>query len=178
MNRAALEHIVRASAAVSNEREIVVIGSQAVLGQFPNAPAALLASIEADVFPRYAPSKSDLIDGALGELSKFHEEFGYYAHGIDDTTATLPDGWADRLIPIQNENTGGAIGWCIDVHDLALSKLVAGRDKDLDFVSVLMRERMVTPGILDERLQVLPVSPERRARISARLLAMAPAAGH
>ena len=55
MNRAALEHILRAAAAVADEREIVVIGSQAVLGQFPNAPAALLVSIEADVFPRHAP---------------------------------------------------------------------------------------------------------------------------
>lgn len=86
-------------------------------------------SLDADVFPRYAPDKSDLIDGAIGELSMFHETYGYYAHGIDDTTATLPAGWANRLVPINNENTGGAIGWCLDVHDLALSKLVAGRDK-------------------------------------------------
>jgi hypothetical protein len=75
---------------VANEHEIVVIGSQAVLGQFPNAPEALLASIEADVFPRHAPDKSALIDGAIGELSMFHQTFGYYAHGVDDTTATLP----------------------------------------------------------------------------------------
>jgi hypothetical protein len=92
MNRAALEHILRAASAISNEREFVVIGSQAVLGQFPAAPAALLASIEVDVYPRYAPDKSDLIDGALGELSAFHQSFGYYAHGVDDTTATLPAG--------------------------------------------------------------------------------------
>jgi hypothetical protein len=61
MNRAALEHILRAAAAVADEHEIVVIGSQAVLGQFPNAPEALLVSTEADVFPRHAPDTSDLI---------------------------------------------------------------------------------------------------------------------
>ena len=72
MNRAALEHIVRAAAAACGEREIVIIGSQAVLGQFPHAPETLLASLDADVFPRYAPDKSDLIDGAIGELSMFH----------------------------------------------------------------------------------------------------------
>ena len=71
MNRAALEHIVRAAAAACGEREIVIIGSQAVLGQFPHAPETLLASLDADVFPRYAPDKSDLIDGAIGELSMF-----------------------------------------------------------------------------------------------------------
>jgi hypothetical protein len=121
MNRASLEHILRAAAAVANEHDIVVIGSQAVLGQFPDAPEALLVSIEADVFPRHAPDKSVLIDGAIGELSRFHQEFGYYAHGVDDTTATLPTGWTDRLIPIHNENTAGATGWCLEVHDLAIS---------------------------------------------------------
>jgi hypothetical protein len=67
-----------------------VIGSRAVLGQFPRAPGALLVSIEADIYPRQAPAKSDLIDGAIGELSMFHQTFGYYAHGVDETTATLP----------------------------------------------------------------------------------------
>ena len=76
MDRAALEHILRAASAIANEREFVVIGSQAVLGQFPNAPDELLASIEVDVYPRYAPEKSDLIDGAIGELSTFHQTFG------------------------------------------------------------------------------------------------------
>jgi hypothetical protein len=90
MNRAALEHILRAAAAIADERDFVVIGSQAVLGQFPHAPDALLVSIEADIYPRQAPVKSDLIDGAIGELSMFHQTFGYYAHGVDETIATLP----------------------------------------------------------------------------------------
>lgn len=119
MNRQALEHILRAASAAAGERELVVIGSQAVLGQFPNAPESLLSSIDADVYPRHAPEKSDLIDGAIGELSRFHETFGYYAHGVDDTTATLPHGWETRLVPIENANTGGAVGWCLDEHDLA-----------------------------------------------------------
>jgi hypothetical protein len=157
MNRAALEHILRAAAAVADEHDFVVIGSQAILGQFPEAPAALLASIEADVFPRSAPDKSVLIDGAIGELSAFHQSFGYYAHGVDDTTATLPSGWVDRLVPIHNENTGGATGWCLEVHDLAVSKLVAGRDKDVAFLRVLLRERMASAGVLRERLSQLAV---------------------
>jgi hypothetical protein len=156
MNRAALEHILRAAAAIADERDFVVIGSQAVLGQFPHAPDALLASIEADIYPRQAPAKSDLIDGAIGELSMFHQTFGYYAHGVDETTATLPAGWVDRLVPFANANTGGATGWCLEVHDLAVSKLVAGREKDVDFVRVLVRERMVNPAVLQERVTMLP----------------------
>ena len=178
MNRAALEHIVRAAAAAAGEREIVIIGSQAVLGQFPDAPDSLLVSLDADVFPRYAPDKSDLIDGVIGELSMFHETYGYYAHGIDDTTATLPSGWADRLVRVSSENTAGAIGWCLEVHDLALSKLVAGRDKDLEYVQVLMREKMVAPSVLHERLKTLPLSPGRLAVVHTRLLATESAAAN
>jgi hypothetical protein len=169
MNRAALEHILRAAAAIANERELVVIGSQAVLAQFPDAPPALLASIEADVYPRHAPGKSDLIDAAIGELSAFHQTFGYYAHGVDDTTATLPAGWDERLVPIQNENTGGAIGWCLEVHDLAVSKLVAGRERDLAFVSVLVRERMVDGRLLRQRLDGLAVPRDQAALLEQRL---------
>ena len=169
MNRAGLEHILRAAAAVSNERDIIVIGSQAVLGQFPDAPEALLTSIEADVFPRHAPDKSLLIDGAIGELSAFHQSFGYYAHGVDETTATLPSGWMDRLVPIHNDNTAGATGWCLEVHDLAISKLVAGREKGLTFLRVLLRERMAAPRVLRERLSTLAASPDRMQALQDRL---------
>lgn len=170
MNRAALEHILRAAAAVANEHEIVVIGSQAVLGQFPNAPEALLVSIEADVFPRHAPDKSALIDGAIGELSMFHQTFGYYAHGVDDTTATLPAGWAQRLVPIHNENTAGATGWCLEVHDLAISKLVAGREKDIGFLRVLLRENMAQAALMRDRLRTLSMSSEHMELLQQRLL--------
>lgn len=76
----------------------MIIGSQAILGSFPDAPEELLASMEADVYPKDAPERSILIDGAIGELSVFHETFGYYAHGVDESTAVLPDGWKDRLV--------------------------------------------------------------------------------
>jgi hypothetical protein len=168
MNRAALEHILRAAAAITNEREIIVVGSQALLGQFPDAPASLLSSIEADVFPRSNPAKSILIDGAIGELSTFHQTFGYYAHGVDETTATLPTGWQDRLVPIRNENTGGATGWCLEVHDLAASKLVAGRQKDLDFVRLLLSESLASAETLASRIEAIPLPPDRLNLIRAR----------
>ncbi len=70
----------------------MVIGSQSILGQFPDAPAALRASIEAGVYPLRRPEPTDLFDGAIGEGSRFHEEFGYYAQGVGEQTAVLPAG--------------------------------------------------------------------------------------
>src|SRR5438105_3220169 len=59
MTREQLEHVIRAAAAISGDDEIVVVGSQAILGQFPAAPAELCVSIEADVYPKNKPEHSD-----------------------------------------------------------------------------------------------------------------------
>lgn len=146
-----------------------MVGSQAILGQFPDAPDSLLVSIEADLYPRRAPGKSDLIDGAIGELSTFHATYGYYAHGVDETTATLPTGWETRLVPVMNDNTAGATGWCLEVHDLACSKLVADRDRDWDFVRVLLEARLVDRATLGERLTQLELPPARVERLRERV---------
>ena len=161
MNRTELEHLIRAASGITGQSELVIVGSQALLAQFPQAPAALLGSMEADLYPRHRPDLSIQIDGAIGERSLFHETFGYYAHGVDETTATLPPGWQDRLVPIRNANTAGATGWCLEVHDLAASKLVAGRQKDLDFVRVLLCEKMVSTDTLGSRIEALPLPPGR-----------------
>ena len=58
MTRAQLEHIIRAAGVIADTQDLVVIGSQAVLGQFPGAPPERLVSNEADVFPRADPRRS------------------------------------------------------------------------------------------------------------------------
>ncbi len=152
MKRSELEHLIRAAGRIAGGREIVVIGSQAVLGQFPDAPIALLASMEADLYPKSDPALADKVDGAIGEGSRFHEQYGYYAQGVAPDTATLPRGWQRRLVRIENSNTGGYAGLCLEVHDLALSKYVAGREKDREFTRELARHEMTDKKILLKRL--------------------------
>lgn len=113
---------------------------------------------------------SILIDGSIGERSIFHETFGYYAHVVDETTAVLPDGWRDRLVRVENENTRGAIGWCLEPHDLAVSKLVAGREKDLAFDRALLRHALIQFPLLAERLAATPLDDARRELCRERLL--------
>lgn len=169
MTRSELEHLIRAAGAIADDREIVVIGSQAVLGQFPDAPATLLASMEADVYPRNRPERADLIDGAIGEGSHFHEQFGYYAQGVGAATATLPKGWQKRLVLVKNANTGGIAGLCLEVHDLAISKYVAGREKDLSFTSALARHAMTRKETLLERSARTKLEPALRRLVEGRI---------
>ncbi len=171
MTRIELEHIIRAAAGISADEEIVIIGSQAILGQFPNAPESLRRSMEADVFPRNFSERWDLIDGSIGEGSVFHETFGYYAQGVEARTAVLPSGWQARLIRICNENTRGATGWTLEVHDLVVAKYVAGRDKDVVFNREIAGHKMASGAILLERLVDTQVEAAVRALVEARIRA-------
>ncbi len=162
MQRKELEHLIRAAAAITNQYEFVIIGSQSILGAQPYAPAALLQSMEADFYPLNDPELADLIDGSIGELSPFHDRFGYYAQGVGPTTAILPKDWQSRLVKIQNENTDLKIGLCLDPTDLAASKLAAGRDKDWLFVSELLRHKFVDHAVLIERIQTLNIDEKRQ----------------
>ena len=169
MNRAQLEHVIRASAAISGDNEIIIVESQSVLGQFPAAPAELLVSVEADVYPKNKPELADLIDGSIGELSPFHTTFGYYAQGVAPETATLPAGWETRLIAVRSSNTQGVTGWCLEIHDLVLSKYIAGREKDLEFVAAAAKHKMVERDELLRRLASMQVDEARRQLAEQRI---------
>jgi hypothetical protein len=54
----------------------------------------------------------------------------------------------------------------LEAHDLAASKLVAGRENDRVFVATLLLEGLIDGEILLERVAGLPVEPERRDSLS------------
>ncbi len=169
MKRNEIEHLIRAAGAITESDEIIVIGSQSILGTYPQAPDALLRSREADLIPIKYPERADLIDGVIGELSPFDETFGYYADGVDKTTAILPDGWETRLVKIANDNTNNIVGLCLEPHDLMVSKLYAGREKDIDFVSAAIDADLVDIDLI--RSRIMRVSSEEKLReiVKARL---------
>lgn len=177
MNRRELEHLIRAASTLSEDDELIIVGSQAILGQFPDAPDELLVSNEADIYPKNLPDRWELIDGSIGELSPFHETFGYYAQGVQEGTAVLPRGWPQRLVPIKTPATLGATGWCISAADLVVSKYVAGRDKDRDYVRTVLRHALVDASWVLELLDETPIDPEHRERLRRLISADAKAVG-
>jgi hypothetical protein len=172
MRRSELEHIIRASGDVSQDDEIVVIGSQSILGQFPDAPIRLLASMEADVYPIHKPELASEIDVAIGEGSSFHETHGYYAQGVGPETAVLPSGWQDRVVIVRNENTNGIAGLCLEVHDLVIAKFVAGRYKDHEFIQELIRHEMIRKDISLSRLAETELQEGETSRINSKIEVM------
>lgn len=170
MRRDQLEHIIRAVGAIVGENELIVIGSQSILGKHPaGLPPEATLSVEADILPVSDPegTKADLIEGTIGEGSLFHETFGIYAQGVGETTARLPEGWRERLIPIRNDNTLGITAHCLEPHDLLISKYLAGRPKDLDFCAAIIRVGLVHEEVLLHRLEHTECTPEERERVAA-----------
>jgi len=171
VRREEFEHVIAAAAHAVDEDEIVVIGSQAILGPCPDAPARLLQSMEADVYPMRHPAKAALIDGALGDGSQFHRSFGYYAHGIGPETAKAPAGWPQRLVRVPVAPRVGSsrspVALCLEPHDLVLAKCVAGRVRDWDFAREALRADIVHGSELLARIRLLPI--DRNAQQHIRL---------
>jgi hypothetical protein len=169
MRREHLEHVLRAASQIAGDPDVLVIGSQSVLGAIPEErlPPAATASIEVDVafFDDPDDRKADQVDGAIGELSAFHETFGYYAQGVSVSTAVLPAGWRDRLVLVETSSTAPGRGYLLDPHDCVVSKLVAGREKDYHFANALIEHGLIDPAVLAERAETVEVSDALRHRL-------------
>ncbi len=169
MRREQLEHVLRAASQIAQETDVLVIGSQSVLGTIPEdrLPAAATASIEVDVafFDDPGDLKADRVDGAIGELSAFHDTFGYYAQGVSVSTAVLPAGWRQRLVVVDTPGTAPGRGHVLDPHDCVVSKLVAGREKDHVFAAALLEHGLIDAAVLAERVETVDVSEGHRQRL-------------
>jgi hypothetical protein len=160
VKRSELAHVLRAACAIAGDSRILVIGSQSILGSFreDELPDEATRSIEADIvfFDDPDESKADAVDGGIGEESLFHESFGVYGQGVGISSATLPSGWLDRLVAFDDPEANPSEALCLDPHDLVISKLVAGREKDFEFAQALIAAGLVKADILRARAQLLP----------------------
>ena len=169
MRREQLEHAIRASCQILGRDEVIVIGSQAILGSYDEEqlPADATMSLEVDILPisnddAETEAMADLLQSVAGEFSPFEDTHGFSIDGVDLGTATLPDGWRDRLVKVQNANTAPPdgktefTGSCLERHDLCASKLCAFREKDINFVFALLEASLVSAGTIAERLRNLP----------------------
>jgi len=103
---------------------------------------------------------------AAGKDSAFMAEFGYYADILRPAIVeTLPAGWETRLQPVSGYDNVFAL----NPYDLALVKLVLGREKDLALLRGMLRLGIVEPAKLRQHYQATPLG-EREARSAGRNL--------
>lgn len=165
MRRDQLEHAIRTACQIIGRDEVIVVGSQSILGTFreDQLPPDATMSVEIDILPIADDNSetgrlADLIEGVAGEFSPFEELHGFSIDGVDLSTSALPTDWRGRLVKVQNANTAAPdgepqyTGWCLDKEDLCVAKLCAFREKDRNFVAALVRSALVDREIILARL--------------------------
>lgn len=172
-----LEHVLAVAAELARTAELVVIGSQAILGSAEQPPEEMLLSMEADVYSTGDPEHADDIDGVIGEGSQFHVTFGYYAHTVGERTAKLPAGWRGRAVTRQIPPRPGSRRPPVSAifpqaEDLLLSKLAAGRDRDIEYVRVALDGGVGDPEVMRGRVDDLPGPEKLRAHVRGLLDAL------
>ena len=178
MKRVELAHILRAASRITSTTDILVVGSQSILGSFDedDLPDEAVGSIEADVafVGEDAAEKALAVDGAIGEESGFHQMNGYYGQGVElDGLIVLPTGWQDRLVRWSSFSSEPGRALCLEPHDLAISKLAAFREKDQECVYALIEAGVLDTAVLLERLAATEVPPAHARRIESWVRAIA-----
>lgn len=169
MRRDQLEHAIRAVCQIIQSSDVIVVGSQSILGTYDESelPAAATMSLEVDILPIADDNAetgrlADLIEGVAGEFSPFEQLHGFSIDGVDLSTSALTDGWRARLVAVSNDNTTGPsgrprfTGWCLDKEDLCVAKLCALPEKDHNFVQALIAAGLVDVLVIVRRLDDLP----------------------
>lgn len=161
MTKSEFEDLLCKAGEVARDRDFFLIGSQSIRGVCPAIPRDFPKTYEADLYPRHHPQAWAVLRRKLGNDSAFFRRTGYYVDCTDPALATLPDGWMERLIPFRTPRTGGVTAWCLEPHDLFVSKLVAWREKDQQFLRAMLKHKLAKPLIVLNRLEDLPVPQER-----------------
>jgi len=156
-----VDHILRAAGAATGETRFVLIGSAAIFAWSTTVPPEMALTREVDLF---APGPdletieriADDLDANLGQASQFDQTYGYYCDGVGPETAILPTDWRDRAKDYSSLGTGGVTATVPHPNDIAVSKLCAGREKDLAWLAVAIRHAIVDPEGMRALLGRLP----------------------
>jgi hypothetical protein len=172
VNSRELEHVLRAiDSETDREHRFLLLGSQAVLAHLDPEhfdSDVLFVSREIDVAvlsddEALQEKIADLIDRNFGELSWFHKTHGYHADGVEISTPILAPGWKGRLRSYEYGQVTPGRFQALSFQDLAVSKLMAGREKDLDFVKAMCDPSIAHPSLSEVSglLRLLPESSKK-----------------
>lgn len=146
---------------------VYVLGSQVVLENFPEGviPPRARASLELDLMaidPSDAGFVADQLSVFFGQDSFFDAAKGFHLDGIDYSTCVLPQWWESRSIPRDVDTSVGTFQcYTAEVHDVAVAKLSANREKDRERFSALLNANLIKFDTIVERVSELEDEHDR-----------------
>ena len=165
MNRRVLDDLLHELSRITDERELVMVGSQSVHAVTHDAPIEVVMSRECDLLLDESDSLTGVIDEGFGPDSPRAAETAVYVDTVSSTFPFLPAGWEQRLVPLAPDLPHIR---CLEIHDLVLSKLVAGPLKDYELIAVLLDRKLADVGTVRDRIVAVP-DLHMRAILAARL---------
>lgn len=155
MKKELLLDIVRRVSELTGVEAPVIVGSQSLFAATEFVPSIVRDSIECDFMLAEAGIEAiRAVNHHLGILSSFSKDNGYFADGLGLATVVLAPGWKERLVPLK-DGSDQTVAMCLELHDTAVSKLMAGRDKDYVFLSEILANRLISLETLAERAALI-----------------------
>jgi hypothetical protein len=155
MKRTQLLDLIRRVRELTGIPTPVIVGSHSLFALTDQVPPIVERSAEADfLLGLHGGDVRRRVNDELGVTSDFYDSHGYYADALGLATVVLPPGWEERLLSLKDD-CGQVIAQCLDMHDVAVSKLMAGRDKDFPFISALLERRLIALPTLVERAALI-----------------------
>jgi hypothetical protein len=173
MKRTLLDELLREVERITGERDLVMIGSQVIHAAATDVPAEVVMSRECDLLFDESDPVTGAIDASLGPESERAAELLVHVDTVSSSFPFLAPGWEQRLVPF---GPAAPHVRCLEIHDLVLSKLAAGRLKDFELIAVLLDRELVDLAIARERIASVPDLP-MRAILMARLQIVLESAG-
>jgi len=177
MHIEALIHLAKAAASLAPDKSFIVFGSSSAFGTFPNLADSVSTyeqTLDADlVFEPLDEETWSHLRAALGKESPFFESHGYYAD-INGPRAfeCFPADFRDRLVPLADVPNVFAI----EPNDMAVAKLIAGREKDVRLLSILLAGGYLNEAAIRTRLWNMEMSDKLIVKVDLTLKATITAA--
>jgi hypothetical protein len=165
MKRTLLDELLRDVERITGERDLVMIGSQAIHAVVADVPAEVVMSRECDLLFDESDPIVEALDAGLGPDSERAAELFVHIDTVSSTFPFLAPGWEQRLVAF---GPAAPHVRCLEIHDLVLSKLAAGRLKDYELVAVLLDRGLADLGVVRERIASV-LDLHMRAVLMARL---------
>ncbi len=175
MQKSDLFELLADIAIVLGNEKPVIVGSQVFHLLSGQTPRIVERSYECDFLfgPGQSESRNE-INRLFGVASDYQDEHGIYADGLGLATVVLPDGWQDRLKTLRDDQ-GREVALCVDIYDVGVSKLIAGREKDLEFLESALLSEQLEIDVLLQRLTLAShkvendTIPDRLSRLANEL---------
>lgn len=140
---------------ITNEKRMIIIGTQALHGVSPDMPDEIMYSREIDIILSTKASLANWISDVVGDETPFEVDRGYFIDHVRPKPGlpVFADGWESRLI--KDDSFTGCDVYFLSPADLAITKLGAGREKDIPFIKGMIDRGVVSCDEIQDLIQLI-----------------------